>query len=98
MKFSTMALTLLLSCTLACPALAAEQDFSSPAARSNFEQYGNMTSVDSVTTLVAAIRTKEKHDKIAYRSSGCSVGCSVGCSSGCSVGCSSGCSSGCSGW
>ena len=91
MRVLLMIAALLATCMLATPAFAGDQNFSSPAAKENFEQYGNMASVDSVTMLVAAIQTKERHDEVAYRSSGCSVGCSSGCSSGCSVGCSVGC-------
>lgn len=87
---------LCLASFLCTPAMATEQDFSSPAAEQNFSQYGDMTKADSVSTLVASIQSKGSHDEVAYRSSGCSQGCSSGCSSGCSGGCSAGCSGGCS--
>jgi len=95
MKKFLMVVPLLAVCALTAPAFAGELDFSSPAAKENFEQYGDMASVDSVTMLVAAIQTRERYDEVAYRSSGCSTGCSVGCSVGCSSGCSVGCSMGC---
>ena len=69
-------------CLLSGGIAFANGDFSSPAAASNFSQYGDLSSVGNTSLLISFVE-QNNASEITYKSYGCSTGCSVGCSVGC---------------